>query len=138
MGHELSVVVTSFYPPIADFELIWAWGPETMTVLGSVKGVSRDGVGLNSGCKPLGNSQHLKCCNSVQFLDIILRKCKGFPGSTVIKNPQETQETRDQSLGQEDPLEEEVVTHSNILAWRIPWTEEPGGLQSIRVAKSQT
>ena len=36
-----------------------------------------------------------------------------------------------QSLGQENPLEEEVVTHSSILAWRIPWTEEPGGLQSL-------
>ena len=34
------------------------------------------------------------------------------------------------SLGQENPLEEEMVTHSNILAWKIPWTEEPGGLQS--------
>ena len=36
-----------------------------------------------------------------------------------------------QSLGQEDPLEEGMATHSDILAWRIPWTEEPGGLQSI-------
>ena len=41
------------------------------------------------------------------------------------------QETWDQSLGQEDPLEEEMATHSSILAWRIPWTEEPGGLQSM-------
>ena len=39
-------------------------------------------------------------------------------------------ETRVQSLGREDPLEKEMVTHSSILAWRIPWTEEPGGLQS--------
>ena len=38
---------------------------------------------------------------------------------------------RVQSLGWEDPLEEGLVTHSNILAWRIPWTEEPGGLQSM-------
>ena len=36
-----------------------------------------------------------------------------------------------QSLGQKDPLEEEMATHSSILAWRIPWTEEPGGLQSM-------
>ena len=41
------------------------------------------------------------------------------------------QKTRVQSLGQEDPLEEEVTTHSNILAWEIQWTEEPGGLQSM-------
>ena len=49
----------------------------------------------------------------------------------VVKNPpatQETQETRVQSLGWEDPLEEEMAIHSSILAWRIPWTEEPGGL----------
>ena len=44
---------------------------------------------------------------------------------------QETKETKFQSLGWEDPLEEEMATHSNILAWRIPWTEESGGLQSM-------
>ena len=42
------------------------------------------------------------------------------------------------SLGWEDPLEESVATHSSLLAWRIPWTEEPGGLQSMWVTKSQT
>ena len=41
------------------------------------------------------------------------------------------QKTRVESLGQEDPLEKEMETHSGILAWRIPWTEEPGGLQSM-------
>ena len=44
---------------------------------------------------------------------------------------QETQETRVRSLGWEDPLEKETAIHSGILAWRIPWIEEPGGLQSI-------
>ena len=44
---------------------------------------------------------------------------------------QETRETRVQSLGQEDPLEEETATHSSILFWKIPWTEEPGRLQSM-------
>ena len=39
------------------------------------------------------------------------------------------------SLGQEDPLEEEMATHSRILAWRIPWTEEPGGLQFIELQR---
>ena len=43
-----------------------------------------------------------------------------------------------QSLGQGDPLEKEMATHSSILAWEIPWTEEPGGLQSLGVTKSQT
>ena len=42
------------------------------------------------------------------------------------------------SLGQEDPLEKEMATHSSILAWEIPWTEEPGGLQSKESQKSQS
>ena len=46
------------------------------------------------------------------------------------------QETWVQSLGREDPLEKEVVTHSDILAWEISWTEEPGGLQSMRSQKN--
>ena len=50
----------------------------------------------------------------------------------MVKNLPEMQEIRVQSLGQEDPLEKEMVTHSSILAWRIPWTEEPGGLQTMR------
>jgi len=49
----------------------------------------------------------------------------------VVKNPPARQETWAQFLGQEDPLEEGMATHSSILAWRIPWTEEPGGLQSM-------
>ena len=48
------------------------------------------------------------------------------------------QETWVQSLGQEDPLEKEMATHSNILAWEIPWTEEPGELQSTGLWKIQT
>ena len=54
-----------------------------------------------------------------------------FPSGTVVKNlpaMQDTEETRVQSLGQEDPLEKEMATHSFILAWKIPWTEELGGL----------
>ena len=56
------------------------------------------------------------------------------------KNPSavpETQETRVRSLGQEDPLEKEMATHSSILAWETPWTEEPGGLRS-KGSQSQT
>ena len=56
------------------------------------------------------------------------------PSGSVIKNPpamQEMQETLVQSLGGEDPLEEEMATHSSILAWKFPWTEEPVGLQSM-------
>ena len=59
---------------------------------------------------------------------------QGFPGGLVIKNPPampETQETQVRSLGWENSLEEGMATHSSILAWEIPWTEEPGGLQSM-------
>ena len=49
----------------------------------------------------------------------------------TVKNLSVMQETRVQPLGWEDPLEKGMATHSGILAWRIPWTEEPGGLQSI-------
>ena len=55
----------------------------------------------------------------------------------MAKNPPATQETRVGSLGREDPLEKEMATHSGILTWRIPWTEEPGGLQSTG-SQSQT
>ena len=55
----------------------------------------------------------------------------GFPGGSVVKNLPAMQETQVQSLGWEDPLEKEMATYSSIIAWRIPWTEEPGGLQSM-------
>ena len=59
--------------------------------------------------------------------------CMGFryfPGGSVVKNPPAMQEMQVWSLGQEDPLEEEVTTHHSVLAWETPWREEPGGLQS--------
>ena len=55
----------------------------------------------------------------------------GFPGGSVVKNPLPMQGPWVRSLGQEDPLEEETTTCSSILAWKIPWTEAPGGLQSM-------
>ena len=63
---------------------------------------------------------------------------RGFPGGSVIKNPpamQEMQETQVQSLGQEDPLQKEMTTHSSSLAGKISWVEESGGLQSMGVTK---
>ena len=59
---------------------------------------------------------------------------KGFPGGTVVKIPPANM--RDKGLA--DSLEKEMATHSSILAWEIPWTQEPGGLQTHGVAKSQT
>ena len=57
-------------------------------------------------------------------------KCiKDFPVAQVVKNLPAIQETRVQSLGREAPLEKGMAIHSSIVAWRIPWTEKPGGLQ---------
>ena len=65
--------------------------------------------------------------------DDFTKKILGFPSGSAVKNPLAMQETRVLPLGLEEPLEKEMATHSSILAWKIPWTEEPGG-----VAKSQT
>ena len=54
-----------------------------------------------------------------------------FLVAQMVKNLPAMQETQVQSLGQEDPLEKIMATHSSILAWKIPWAEEPGGLQSM-------
>ena len=56
----------------------------------------------------------------------------------MVKNLPARQETRIRSLGWEDPLEKEMATHSSTLAWRIPWTEEPSGLQSVGHKESDT
>ena len=53
----------------------------------------------------------------------------------MVKQPPERQETWVRSLGGEDPLEKGVATHSSILAWRVPWTEEPAGLQSMKLQR---
>ena len=55
----------------------------------------------------------------------------GFHDGSAVKNLPAVQETWVRPLGQENSLEEEMATHSSILAWRIPWAEEPGGLQSM-------
>ena len=62
----------------------------------------------------------------------------GLPGGSVVKNLPAKQETQVQSLGQEDPLEKEMATHSSVLAWEISWTEELGRVQSMGSQKSQT
>ena len=56
----------------------------------------------------------------------------------MVKNLPAKQETQVQSLDEKDPLEKEMAVHSSILTWEIPWTEEPGGLQSVGLQKSQT
>ena len=60
----------------------------------------------------------------------------GFLVPQMVKNLSAVQETEAPSLGREDPLEKGMATHSSILAWRIPWTDEPGGLQSMGLQES--
>ena len=79
---------------------------------------------LLSGTIPLGHS----FSNFRMWNNHLVSLFKGFPGSSVVKNLPSMQEMRVQSLEWEDTLEEEMATHSSILPWRIPWTEEPGGL----------
>ena len=62
----------------------------------------------------------------------------GNSGGSVVKNPPVKQGAWVQSLDWEDPLKKEMATHSNILAWKLPWAEEPGGLQSMGLQKSWT
>ena len=61
-------------------------------------------------------------------MDIQLHQA--FLVAQLVKNPPAMQKTQVQSLDWGDPLEEDMATHSSILAWRIPWTDDPGGLQS--------
>ena len=73
---------------------------------------------------------------SVNRYEMFTSICEQYqlPSGSAIENPpaiQKSQEMRVRSLGQEDPLEEGMATHSSIVSWRISWTEEPGGLRSI-------
>ena len=85
-----------------------------------------------SHCKKTGGQlwTHISGIQS-QFFLIFTWKFWPSLVAQMIKNPPTMQETQVPSLGWEDPLEEGMATHSSILAWRIPWTEEPGGLQSM-------
>ena len=60
---------------------------------------------------------------------------RSFPGGSEVKNLPAMRETWVQSLGWEDPIEKRMATHSSVLAWRIPWTEEPGELQSMELQR---
>ena len=79
-------------------------------------------------------AQPLTCCvasGNILLFSEPLFPHGGFPDRSAVKNPPAVQKTRVQSLGQEDLLEQEMATHSSILVWRIPWTEEPGRLQPM-------
>ena len=70
---------------------------------------------------------HLVCDDTAELIYLLM----SFPVAQLVKNLPAMQQTQVQSLGWEDPLEKGMATHSSVLAWRIPWAEEPGGLQSM-------
>ena len=74
----------------------------------------------------------------IKGISVVYNWVSGFPGGSVVKNLPAMQEMKFQSLDQKDPLEEEMETHSNILAWEIPCPAEPDGLKSMRLQKSWT
>ena len=73
-------------------------------------------------------SVHSGCCDKITVLWVAYGASLGAP---MVENLPTMRETWVQSLGREDPLEKGMAAHSRILAWRIPWTEEPGGLLSM-------
>ena len=74
--------------------------------------------------------------DKVDFM--IFKDFPSFPGGSVVKNLPAMQKMQVWVLSQKDPLEKEMATHSSTLAWRIPWTEEPGRLQSVGLQKRRT
>ena len=80
---------------------------------------------------PGGSDGKESACNAGDTVDVGLIPGLASLVAQRLKRLPAMRETRVQSLGQEDPLEKEMATHSSILAWRIPWMEEPGRLQSM-------
>ena len=102
----------------ATAELVQEWAEEENNLLTTRQALNRAGVCLPTQHKPYFQG--------------------ASPGGSMVKNPPDNAKTWLRSLGQEDPLEKEMATHSSILAWEIPGTEEHGGLQSMGLQKSQT
>ena len=111
----------------ATHSSILAWNIPCTDEPGGLQSMESQRVGHNWVTKhpctlPLerGDCEKIFVCSTLAFLV-----------SQMVKNPPAMQETWVQFLGQEDPLEKGMATHSSNLAWRISWTEEPGGLQSM-------
>ena len=120
-GHILQILawrIPSTIQPMGSQRVGHDWATFTSTsFLGLFPIAEPSGTRGNNNEKP-AFTEPLVCCLS-------------FSGGTMIKNSpaiQETQEIQAGSLGQEDPVGEEMTTHSSILAWKIPWTEKPGRL----------
>ena len=80
---------------------------------------------------PIPKKGNAKECSNYRTVALMLHASRGFPMAQKVKRLPAMWETWVQSLAREDLLEKEMATHSSILAWKIPWMEEPGGLQSL-------
>ena len=98
--------------------------------LSNVRRLKEDKFYLMSECIEFSQSPLLICEKNISFFPSSIENT-GFPGGSVVKNPPVNVGDQVRSLDQEDPLKKEMATHSSILAWKIPQTEEPGGPQLI-------
>ena len=88
-------------------------------------------ISLMCNLKTIQNNTHAKQKQPKKKKKEKEKRFRGFTGGSLIKSLPANAGGVGSTLGQDDPLEEEMATHSSILAWRIPWTEEPGSLQSM-------
>ena len=121
------------FQTLSPFRKLVFWGfvlhmfPEELAVecLLSARALVSSEGGHSPLCLPLWGGVCLWCFESLS------RPFQIFPGGSVVKSPPAMQETQVRSLGQEGPLEKEMATHSSVIAWRTPWTEDLGRLQSM-------
>ena len=95
--------------------------------------LSSHSSGVQKSATPQGRAPPAPLVENLSFVQLLAAGSLASLVAQMAKNPPAMQETWVPSLGREDPLEEELATHSRILAWGIAWTEEPGGLQTMRL-----
>ena len=108
---------------------------EEMATHSSVLAWRIPGTGEPGGLRSMGSH---RVGHDWSDLVVVVVYVWGFPRSSIGKNLPAIQETQVRFLGWEDPLEKEMATHTSTLAWRIPWTEEPGRLLSLGLQESHT
>ena len=117
---------------MATHSSVLAWRIPGMGEPGGVPSMGSHRVGHDWSVLAVATAAYSELCLTMKRASQVAQWVKNMPAR------QETQETRVRSLGWEDPLEEEMATHSSSLAWRIPWTEEPGEQQSVGSQRSRT
>ena len=134
----MSITVFPFWP-VWSQEAQWPWEAQTANGRAAGRKAPRslpppEGEPPFNGT-PILDTQgvNIHCFDTLHYVEFIGANCvsSGFPGDSVVKNPPAMQEMQVWTLRGEDPLEENMATYSSLLSWINPWTEEPGGLQSM-------